>query len=400
MDAPALCTICGSSDGRLCITCQSAAYCSVECQQTDWHAHRLLCRKFPFYSQDNYASRPSPAHYLGICFPMGGPRPYLMWVRCQPNDDVFEPFIHPVLDDFLPVDRRTGRGLRQVEGNILRGREINRNTLHLWFLEPLVDPHSLIVNQTIHAPSSTLTAGTWGEFLWEGPIVAVMRAGNAKDSGYEPRKPTDITLTAYRDAIDYLCFYRDTIGSMIDGIGTRAHLAKTILADWSGKAIGVRINCRRDQVARNEPQMIEVAVPKNHPLFNVEGDDPCEIPDLFGLRLVAKPYNGKSGDEGNVPPADDLDNPLARLLLTTINTKNGQWTGLSRRWSPNALGSVLFIDHSGQDLRMGEISKLCDFIEEIARPFVLTEDASDPSVATRFKRVLLEEGSRRGIQYY
>ncbi|KAG6977913.1 hypothetical protein FocnCong_v021692 [Fusarium oxysporum f. sp. conglutinans] len=102
-----------------------------------------------------------------------------------------------------------------------------------------------------------------------------------KGTGYEPRHSTDITLTAYRDAIDYLGYYRDTIGSMIEP-GREDHLSKRVLADRISKVVGVRINCLRDQIDRQEPQMVEVAVPKTHPLFNLEGDDPCDIPSLFG----------------------------------------------------------------------------------------------------------------------
>lgn len=70
--------------------------------------------------------------------------------------------------------------------------------------------------------------------------------------------------------------------------------------------------------------MVEVAVPKTHPLFNLEGDDLCDIPLLFGLELVAKAYNSSLCKEGSGPPSDDLKNPLAELLLTTISIKNGE----------------------------------------------------------------------------
>jgi hypothetical protein len=91
----------------------------------------------------------------------------------------------------------------------------------------------------------------------------------------------DVTLTGYRDAIDYLGYYRNTIGSMIDGIGMRDHLAERVLASRSGKVWGVRINCMGDQ-ALGKPELVSVAVPRTHPLFNLEGDDPLCIPDLLG----------------------------------------------------------------------------------------------------------------------
>ncbi|KAM5357567.1 hypothetical protein ACJZ2D_016138 [Fusarium nematophilum] len=115
----------------------------------------------------------------------------------------------------------------------------------------------------------TLIGDSRGDFIWRDPVVAVMRAGNE----YEPRPCIDITLTAYRD----------TIGSMIDEPGRQHHLSRVILSERTSKVTGIRINCRRDQAIRQEPQMVEVAVPKTHPLFSLEGDDRCDISQLFDL---------------------------------------------------------------------------------------------------------------------
>ncbi|RTE78550.1 hypothetical protein BHE90_006939 [Fusarium euwallaceae] len=255
-------------------------------------------------------------------------RPSLVWIDTKKNEYEAKPNFHPVLDQLLhiPGNEYIGRGLRQIKGNILRGRPSNPDTIHLWFLDPDMPTRNIKTNQAIHGTVPTLIGDTWGEFIWKGPVVAVMRKG----SGFEPRHSTDITLTAYRDAIDYLGYYRDTIGSMIEP-GQDDHFSKRVLADRTSKVIGVRINCRRDQATRHEPQMVEVAMPKTHPLFNLEGDDPCDIPLLFGLELVAKAYNSGIYKEDNGPPSDDLKNPLAELLLTTTSVKNGEWAILSDR---------------------------------------------------------------------
>ncbi|KAG6977853.1 Ubiquitin carboxyl-terminal hydrolase 19 [Fusarium oxysporum f. sp. conglutinans] len=277
MDIDVHCTICGSSDARRCARCHSAAYCSLECQQTDWRTHRLLCAKFSEQAQGSFASRPSPTHYLAIFFPMDKNRPSLVWVNTKKDKYEVKPYFHPVLDQLLhiPGNEYIGRGLRQVQGNLLRGRPSWQDTLNIWFLDPDEQPRNITTNKAIHGTIPTLIGDTWGEFIWKGPVVAVMRKG----TGYEPRHSTDITLTAYRDAIDYLGYYRDTIGSMIEP-GREDHLSKRVLADRISKVVGVRINCLRDQIDRQEPQMVEVAVPKTHPLFNLEGDDPCDIPAL------------------------------------------------------------------------------------------------------------------------
>ncbi|RSL39890.1 hypothetical protein CEP54_016237 [Fusarium duplospermum] len=132
--------------------------------------------------------------------------PSLVWIDTKKDEYEAKPYFHPVLDQFLhiPGNEYIGRGLRQIK--VL-----------------------------------TLIGDTWGEFIWKGLVVAVMRKG----SGFEPRYSTDITLTAYCDAIDYLGYYRDIIGSMIEP-GQDDHFTKRVLADRTLKVIGVRINCRRD----------------------------------------------------------------------------------------------------------------------------------------------------------
>ncbi|WKT53607.1 hypothetical protein QSH57_004169 [Fusarium oxysporum f. sp. vasinfectum] len=57
--------------------------------------------------------------------------------------------------------------------------------------------------------------------------------------------------------------------------------------------------------------LVEVAVPKTYPLFNLEGDDLCDIPALFGVDLVAKSYSNNQSNNDEMPPANNLQNPLA-----------------------------------------------------------------------------------------
>ena len=399
MDVDVPCTICGSSDARRCARCHSAAYCSLECQQTDWRTHRLLCAKFSEQAQGNFANRPSPTHYLAIFFPMDKKRPSLVWIDTKKDEYEVKPYFHPVLDQLLhiPGNEYIGRDLRQLQGNVLRGRPSSQDTLNLWFLDPDVPPRNITTNKAIHGTIPTLIGDTWGEFIWKGPVVAVMRKG----TGFEPRHSTDITLTAYRDAIDYLGYYRDTIGSMIEP-GQDDHFSKRVLAQRTSKVIGVRINCLRDQIDRQEPQMIEVAVPKTHPLFNLEGDDPCDIPSLFGLDLVAKSYSSSQSSGGNdddAPPADGLENPLAQLLLMTTSVKDGKWVRLPDYRRHLRHGSILFVCRSKRDIKMDDIHTFCNLIEEVVVPFLLKENASNPGVRKRLLSQLEEEGVRRGLKY-
>ncbi|KAG7404198.1 hypothetical protein Forpe1208_v015548 [Fusarium oxysporum f. sp. rapae] len=90
----------------------------------------------------SFASRPSPTHYLAISFPMDKTRPSLVWVDTKKDNYEVEPYFHPVLDQLLhiPGNKYIGRDLRQVRGNVLRGRPSTQDTLNLWFLDPDVPP--------------------------------------------------------------------------------------------------------------------------------------------------------------------------------------------------------------------------------------------------------------------
>ncbi|KAJ4175481.1 hypothetical protein NW767_015774 [Fusarium falciforme] len=134
---------------------------------------------------------------------MAEKRPTLTWMDSKKDEYEDRNYFHPVLDHLLHIPGETeyiGRGLRQVRGSILRGRNNNQDALHIWFLDPAVALHNIKPNQAIHGTPPTLIGDTWGDFIWKGLLVAVVRAG----SDFDPRHPTDITLTAYRDAIDYL----------------------------------------------------------------------------------------------------------------------------------------------------------------------------------------------------
>jgi hypothetical protein len=281
--------------------------------------------------------------------------PRLVWVDSK-EDKNEQGYFNPELDKLLAVPghhRYIGRNLLCVGGNSLRGRRTNQDTLNIWYLD--ADPiPNLITNQSIHGTVPTLIGDTWGEFIWKGPLVAVLKVGSTRD----PHLLTDITLTGYRDAIDYLGYYRDTIGSMIDGIGMGEHLAKRILADRARKVWGVRINCVGDQ-NRGEPELVPVAVPKTHPLFNLEGDDPFDIPDRLDQQWVAKAYSGKGRPD---KVQSDLANPLARLLLLQTSVEKGKWVGLRPWWHDPNIGSILVVARRFGDVTVGEVRAMCRFI--------------------------------------
>jgi hypothetical protein len=362
------CTICGEFSARYCITCRSAAYCSVECQQADWRPHRLLCRSFQELSASSFAARPSTSHYLAIQFPMASRKPRLVWVRTREVNG--EPgYFNPELDELLHVpgnNRYIGRGLHCVRGNILRGREISLDTLNIWYIDDSTRMN-LGTNQSLHGTLPALVGDTWGEMIWKGPIVAVMKVGTE----FDPRQVRDITLTAYRDAIDYLGYFRDGYGSMVDGIGARDGLSKRVMADRAGKVKGVRINCLGDQGGDTTRQLVQVDVPKTHPLFNLESDDPLDILECLEWEWVVKSYTSRREPSTRDGGEQGLDqNPLVRLLLLQVSGDDEEWGKIRERRLSYADGSVLVVDRGAKDLTVRAVQAVCTMIEQVVVPLV------------------------------
>lgn len=231
----------------------------------------------------------------------------------------------------------------------------------------------------------TLIGDTGGEYIWEGPLVAVMHLG----SYFDVCQLMDINLTGYRDAIDYLGYFRSTIGSMIDGIGKEDHLAKIILKERCGKVRGVRINCLGDQ-GRGKPDLEPVEVPKTHPLFNLEGDDPFAIPEVLNKSWIAKAYAGKPKD-GTDDVQNGLQNPLARLLLLKTSIKNGKWQGLHPWWHDPNIGSILVVNRQGGDLTVGQVRDMCSFIRREVYPLMTGELAMSPDGEEELLAEITEE---------
>jgi hypothetical protein len=295
-------------------------------------------------------------------------KPRLVWVNTK-EDSREAGYFNPELGELLYIpgnDGYLGRGLHCVRGNALRGRKKTLDTLNIWYIDDF-QVKNLQTNQSLHGTIPTLVGDTWGEMIWKGPIVAVMKEGNK----WDPRRVTDITLTAYRDAVDYLGYFRDGYGSMVDGVGAEDGLSKKVVADQAGKVKGVRVNCLGDQAGDVRDQLVQVNVPKMHPLFNLEGDHPLDIPECLGWQWVGKRYASRGGSSSrDSGEQSSVQNPLAWQLLLQVTGDDEEWGKIREHRLSYADGSVLVVDRRAKDLRVSAVRAVCRMIEQVVVPLV------------------------------
>ncbi|KID84368.1 Zinc finger, MYND-type [Metarhizium guizhouense ARSEF 977] len=370
--------MCGAPAG-FCARCKSAAYCSLECQHTDWEVHRLLCKKYGHKADANFQCRPSPRHRLVIYFPMqpkdptrqssSVTKPTLCWIDTKVVNRQLGEYFYPDLGKLLSIADYNGvirPLLKRVRGNALRGRETNKDTIDIWHLDPDIIK-GIVDNESLHG-SPTPLGDTWAETVWKGPIVVTMREGN----GYDTPLVKDVDLVAYRDALDFLGYYR----------------AEDSAAE-TGKMMGWRLNCEADQVDRGELAAVPVSVPRAHPLV-LHGDDPLRIPQLLDFQWVVRRYPQGSRERG-LPPSQ-LENRLARLLLTRITVKDGKWTRCRDCWKDPAIGSMLLVERYRGEIKQDVLVAICRLIEEKVLPLMTDERALQPGAAEELAEVIIREG--------
>jgi len=323
---------------------------------------------------------------------MKGKKPSLVWMESQKDEEEprLVPYEHLDVNHLMQIPRNegyVGRSLLDIRGNVLRGRERNEDAIFIWYIDEFRPVKDLITNQTIHSTLPTLIGDTLGEKIWAGPMVIAAREDS---TAMDPRRCKDVTLEAYRDAIDYLGFYRDGHGSVSDSIGATTPFAKRLLDRRSGKVVGVRVNCARDRATHRGVDLSVVPVPKMHPLFNLEGDDLLPIPDIIGHAWVAKAYGGGSGATRR------LENSIARLLFIRPEVENGRWVGSREKYRIEGSGSesILIVDRTMRKVREEDVRSVCKLIEDVVVPLITEEAAKAPDGIRKITEAIEEAASK------
>jgi len=223
-------------------------------------------------------------------------------------------------------------------------------------------------------------------------MIAMAKRGTELD----PAHYIDVTLSHFRDVVDYLRWYRDGLGSVTDGIGANSHFAKAVVRDYGKKYWGVRVNCRKDVEEGGRKRFEAVLVPGRHPLFHEEGDDPSEVSNEVGDGICGKRYGGKRGGNGETMVVGGLENEVVAELWIVINPGSEDWGSPNRRWREN-VGSVLLVRRSRKDLPVRDVEVLYGFVKDYVRPLVLVSEGDREKVVEQITRERLEEYQRGGL---
>src|SRR5437762_10992722 len=81
------CTICILPGTKACTGCNSARYCSVECRDTDWQTHKLLCRSFKDFLTPSSSQDENTKFKRAILFPSDSEVPRFVWLKSWKESD-------------------------------------------------------------------------------------------------------------------------------------------------------------------------------------------------------------------------------------------------------------------------------------------------------------------------
>ncbi|TFK70047.1 hypothetical protein BDN72DRAFT_839476, partial [Pluteus cervinus] len=177
----------------LCQQCRSIAYCSKECQKSDWSCHKLVCSQFK-----EVPARPGESWKLAIFFAEDSPSPKLIWAECKTMydpDDIPSTWYMPNIDQYIcPKTKPESSPEYNVVGrNLVRNRDLE------YQLVVVARDTFLFDGSQINQGVKKATKGMMGH-TWCGPITAMHTTNKRYDS---VTTYGDVTLRDFRDVVDY-----------------------------------------------------------------------------------------------------------------------------------------------------------------------------------------------------
>ncbi|KAK7518819.1 hypothetical protein IWZ03DRAFT_359061 [Phyllosticta citriasiana] len=393
---PDPCLICLNPEGRLCGACHSVAYCSKDCQNSDWKSHKNICSQVV-----EELERPKGNFKRAIIFKPDDDKPRLVWLEVQrikdPDDEEKSRLstARPIAD-FLACrqDAVSGVGFQR---NVRRGRDLE-HTLIINFYERY-DPNYSVREAT--------DVRNFHDFM--GPVIFSKKTGFTPDG----LDYGDIEATDYLDIIDFLItfgnpIYRDRSYLLPStrfesNFDLAADFRKLVLNnDTSDKQDDdnqskqtseratedkttvqcVRIACEGD-LRGGSTKLKHVVLPmtdaSSHSIQNVPSSKAyhaSHISQLVGMPLHLRRVMREHGDNET-----NHANPEATLLLHELHDMSSDsWGWPPPQWQAHygIVGSVVAMRDDGEDLTIQQVRELCEFARLVARP--LTNSAFEGDV--------------------
>ncbi|KAI1269330.1 hypothetical protein F5Y18DRAFT_422285 [Xylariaceae sp. FL1019] len=201
------CLMCDKAPAALCTQCNSACYCSKECQRADWPIHKILCKTFGGFDM---STRPSKDHYLCVLFPEQE-KPKLVWVHCplepadsedgHENTNLYDQLLE--FYDHLGGFKHMGQMVHFDTDNVLKRRM--KKVVGIVCREKFTFDGSL-PNRSIEALKAT-NARQAGTTRWAGPVLGYATTWRSIYGGRA--RYNDVDMKDFRHIADSLITYPD-----------------------------------------------------------------------------------------------------------------------------------------------------------------------------------------------
>ncbi|EAT89587.1 MYND-type zinc finger protein samB [Parastagonospora nodorum] len=270
-----LCAMCNNMGVHACSGCHSIRYCSKLCQKTDWSLHKLLCKSFKNFSNDQ---RPQPhGKYIyrrAIHFPEHGDTPQFVWMRhFGPNESnrtvVDSSSLHADCADLKPLMKFGLNFLlrRPLTGwVIIAGRPCGLNK------DGMV--------KAGHANKSMLKVDEEMSDWAGGALIAYGNDG--------ANWPTGTAGGAWQDQVYDLgpVHLRHVIDNLRDEHDKTGREFELCTKGSKDKVKGVRINCIGDEImcCRNAMEPVDVA----RSLCTEQSDINSDMADRIGVPIIIR----------------------------------------------------------------------------------------------------------------
>ncbi|KAL8780362.1 MAG: hypothetical protein Q9213_006506 [Squamulea squamosa] len=166
-----VCANCLAAAEEKCRQCASSWYCSAACQKADWSYHKHLCSQ-----AKDFRDRPATTSVRAILFPENTKLPKLIWLK--KNDTILD---WDNIHEKVEVAEVLGVSAAEHIGQL----------------------------QVTDSPNMSVGTVTKGNFQsnWRGLIVAVLTAFDDTARSDSVAVVNDMTMTDYRDLVDFFTLY-------------------------------------------------------------------------------------------------------------------------------------------------------------------------------------------------